>query len=268
MRVIKGSLLLFILMTLLSPAAVAGGWWSSIGLEGQPVGLGESIDLKVSEVAFDSMEEAEEAKGRQFFAYLVQDFDRAALDDAMTRPNPGDWWTPLSEPILVGEVRLLDWSSNVAKGRVELDVPQVPPGTYFLMLCEAGCDVALGNLIPSKVEVTADVLAAQTMRRLQQAEADLTLALQRSRSELRETRSTLRETRSEAAEQNQRINKLESQLIEAQKPDSPPWIPFAGWFLAGAAAASFLRRGRSHANRDQIMVERIPDDPRELINSP
>ena len=269
MRATKAFVLLLLLSMLLAPPAVAGGWWSSIGFEGQPIGLGESIDLKMSEVMFDSLEEAEEARGQDFYAYLVADFDQTALDDAMSRPNPGDWWTPLSEPIPAGTVELLGWDANLAKARVELNVPQVSPGMYFLMLCDAGCNVALGNLIPSRVNVTDDVLAAQTTRRLQQAEADLTLALQRSRSELRQTRSTLRGALSDDALQDQRIDKLESQLIEVRKPESPPWITYAGWFFAGVGAAFlFLRRGRSRVSREEVSIERIPDDARELINSP
>lgn len=269
MRAIKSSVLLLLLSILLAAPAFAGGWWSSIGLEGQPVGLGESVDLKVSEVMFDSIEDAEEAKEQDFYAYLVADFDKAALDEAMSRPHAGDWWTPLSEPILVGSVELMGWDSNLADGRVELDVPQIPPGSYYLMLCDAGCEVALGNLIPSRINVTDDVLAAQTTRRLQRAEAHLTLALQRSRSELRETRSTLRQALSDDARQDQDITRLESELIEAQKPDSPPWTAYAGWFFAGLAAAFLLlQRRKVNASGDQTVVERIPDDARELINAP
>lgn len=269
MRAIKGSLLLFLLSALLAPPAAAGGWWSSIGLEGQPVGIGESIDLRVSEVMFHSIEEAEEAKGQKFFAYLVKNFDQAALDDAMTRADPGDWWTPLSEPIQAGTVELADWDSNLAKARVDLEVPPIPPGGYYLMLCDAGCAVALGDLIPSGVIVTEDVVAAQAARRLQEVEADLTLALQRARSEVRETRATLRQTRSDDAQQNERIDDLGAQLIEAQKPDSPPWIAYAGWFFAGLAIAFlFLRRGQSHARPDQMVIERIPDDARDLVDAP
>lgn len=269
MRLIKVSLLLLLQTSLLTPSAVAGGWWSSIGLEGQPLGIGESIEVTVSEVMFDSLDEAEAAKEQAFFAYLVRAFDRAALEDAMTRPNPGEWWRPTSEPILAGTVELMQWDANLAKGRVALDVPDVPPGPYFLMLCDAGCDVALGDLIPSRVDITDDVLAAQTTRRLQEAEADLTLALQRSRSELRETRSSLRRAQANDAEQDRRIGKLETDLAEASKPESPPWITYAGWFSAGATAVFlFLRRRRADADRNEILIERIPDDARELINSP
>lgn len=268
MRTVRCSLLLLLLGTFLAPSAGAGGWWSSIGLEGQPVGMGESIDLGVSEVMFDSIEEAEEAQGQEFFAYLVRDFDQAALDDAMTRADPGKWWRPTSQPIQVGTVELTDWDSNLAKGRVDLEVPEIEPGSYFLMLCDAGCGVPLGNLIPSGVTVTDDVVAAQTARRLQELEADLTLALQQSRSELRQTRSTLRQALSDDAKRDQRIAQLEAELVEAQDQEPVPWVAYAGWFFAGGATVFLLLRlRRSRGQKEEMLIERVPDDARELIDS-
>jgi hypothetical protein len=268
MRSLKTLLLSLLLTSLLAPPAIAGGWWSSIGLEGQPVGRGESIYLKVSEVMFDTLQQAEQAKRETYFAYLVRGFDQEALDDAMTRANPGDWWNPTSEPIRAGDVRLINWDSNLAKGRVQLNVPDVPPGSYYLMLCDLGCEVTLGNLVPSQVNVTNDVLAAQTTRRLQQTEADLTLALQRSRSELRETRLTIRQALSNNANQVDRIKTLETKLADATRTEPQPWIGYAGWFVAGVIGALLFLLRTSKRSQTNVLMERVPDDARELINSP
>ncbi len=269
MKRLGAPLLSLLLTTVLVGPAHAGGWWSNIGLDGQPLGMGESISLRVSEVMFDSIEEAEEAKNVAFFAYLVRDFDQAALDEAMNRANPGDWWEPRSDPVRVGTVELIKWDGNLAKARVRLDVPQIADGSYYLMLCDLGCKVALGSVIPSRVSVTRDVLVAQTTRRLEQTEANLTMAVQRSRSELRETRRTLRQTLSDDARQADAIQALERQLADARRPEPSPWIAYAGWFFAGAAVMLVLARGRHRSRSDlDSMIEGIPDDPRELTRTP
>lgn len=272
MRTLKLTVLALSLLSVLAPPARAGGWWSGIGLEGQPVGIGESIELHAGEVMFETLGEAERARMQTFYAYLVMEFDEKALDEAMSRGEPGDWWSPLTEPIRIGTVELFGWDANLAKARVRLDVPQVAPGPYSLMLCDEGCEVPLANVIPSGVEVTTDALAARTMRRLQDAEADLALALQRTRNDVRQTRAAMRHALSEDAEQDaaqgERIRVLGKQLADVPRPDGPPWFAYAGWFFAGGAAALLLV-GRRHLRRreHEMFVERIPDDARELTTT-
>lgn len=266
----SGALLIALLVTVLVPGpAKAGGWWSGIGLEGQPIGMGETISLRVSEVMFDTIEEADRARNQTFYAYLVRSFDEEALDKAMARANPGDWWTPTSEPIRVGSVDLGNWDANLAKARVTFAVPRIAEGSYYLMLCDPGCDIPLGNLTPSEVSITTDVVAARTTRRLVEAEADLTLALQRSRADLRETRDMLRQALSDDADQTDRINALERQLTETQAPDQTPWIAYGGWFIGGAAIALLLgRRRRQSPLNWSAPTETIPDDAGELTRIP
>ncbi len=262
-------LLGLLLMTLLVGPAHAGGWWTNAGLDGQPFGMGESISLRVPNVMFDSIEEAEEAKNDAFFTYLVHDFDQAALDEAMKRAQPGDWWEPRSEPLRVGTIDLIKSDGNLATARVRLDVPQIGERSYYLMLCDLGCETALGSVIPARVSVTADVLAAQTSRRLERTEAGLTAALQRSRSEMRETRRALRRSLSNDAKQADAIQALERQLANTRRSEPPPWIAYAGWFFAGAAIMLVLARGRRQSrNGHNSMINRIPDDARELTRTP
>lgn len=267
MRMLKLGLLSLSVVAGLASPALAGGWWSSIGLDGQPVGIGESFRHHVSEVMFDTIEEAERAKEQTFFVYLVRHFDEGALDDALGRADPGDWWRPVTEPIRAGTVELTSWDANLAEARVRLDVPGVSPGSYHLMLCDAGCDRPLGNLIPAGVTVTDDVLAAQTTRRLLETEARLSLAVQRTRNDLRATRRTLGDVTSRVAAQERRVEALEPR--PAQTPESPetsPWIAYAGWFVAGGA--TLLAISRRRPIREPAGAGRIPDDARELVGTP
>ncbi len=268
MRRLKVSLLVLLLASLVALPARAGGWWSSIGLDGQPVGIGESFSLRVAEIMFDSIEEAGRAEAQTFYAYLVREFDEAALDDAMSRRDPGEWWTPLTEPVRAGTVELFGWDANLAKARVRVDVPRVAPGSYSLMMCDEGCDVPLGNLIPSRVDVVPGALAAEIARRLQETEAKLGLALQRARNDLRETRSILRQALAGDAGEAERLRALETRIDDAAKPRVPPWVAVAGWFLAGVAAALLLvTRRRRRPVEVERLIERIPDDARELTTT-
>jgi len=265
MKRLSTALLGLLLTMVLAAPSQAGGWWSSIGLEDQPVGIGETISLRVSAVMF-APDKAEDAKDGAFFAYLVEDFDQTALEKAMTVSDPGEWWEPSSEPIRVGDVELINWDANLAQARVRLDVPQVREGSYYLMLCDLGCNVALGNLIPSRVSVTANALAAKTARRLEQTKADL-LALKRSRSDLRGTRRTLRQALSHDTIQTEAIQVLEQQLAETHEAGSQPWATYAGWFFAGVAIALLFGRRRARSRVDPV-IGGIPDDARELTTVP
>jgi hypothetical protein len=107
-------------LVLLQQPASAGGWWTSLGLRNQYLGIGESVTVRVSEVLFVSIQEAERAEESAFYAYLVKDFDERRLDRSMTRPNTGRWWRPLSPVIKAGEVTLTKRNANLAQGRAHL----------------------------------------------------------------------------------------------------------------------------------------------------
>jgi hypothetical protein len=241
--------------------ARAGGWWTTLDIPTY-VGVGEALDVKIDEVMYESIEGAQRAAETPFFAYLVESFDRDRLDRAMTRPQPGEWWRPLGTPIEVGTVTLFGRDANVMKGRVHIDMPDVVPGRYFLMLCDEGCRSPLGNHIPVPVTVPADPFAARTARRLESTNERMTLALARLRSELRQTRRQLA-----------KANGVESEPVEAvaasnnpPEEGTPPWIAYAGWFIAGLSLAVVIGRSRGKGANPDILID-IPDDARQLTKT-
>lgn len=231
--------------------------------------MGESLTLHVSDVLFETIEDAQRARHVDCYAYLVHGFDRRALERAMSRPEPGRWWDPSGPITKIGTVELVHSDGNLVPARVRLTIPQVPPGSYDLMLCDSGCRTPLANLIPSAVHVTDDPVAAQTSRKLQDRNARLDLALAQVRSDLRDARRELRKVERDAAKANDAVARLNARLVTPRARPATPWVAYAGWFLAGAAIALLASRRRLRtppASRDAI-VERIPDDARELVGS-
>jgi hypothetical protein len=255
-------------LMLLQTSASAGGWWTTVDLHDQYLGVGESLKIKVSEVLYGSIEEAKEAQGINYYAYLVKEFDRGLLERAMTRPDPDRWWRPLSPVINAGEVTLFEGDANLTRGRLHLLIPEIPPGRYSLMLCDADCRTPLGNHIPVPVNVTEDVLAAKTARRLDGTNERLRLALARVRRDVRQTQRQVRHVQNQANEEEGAATLPEKPASDADE-GMPPWITYAGWFIAGAAAAlSLTRRRRQTSSHPDLVIERIPDDARELTRTP
>lgn len=251
-------------------AAAGGGWWTSIDVHDQFLGRGESLRVKVDEVLFDSIEAAEEAEQTQYFAYLVEDFDRRALDRAMSRRNPKDWWEPVGRVFQTGTVTFENRDANLTEGRVHLEVPEVPPGRYFLMLCDAGCRTPLANHIPVRVHIASDMLAAQTTRRLDRVNERLSLALAQVRRDVRRTERELRQAEASSAQAAEAAEEAAApQPVPVTDRDTTPWswIPYAGWFLAGAAVTLVLARRRLESRFPDIIINEVPDDARELTKT-
>lgn len=251
-------------VVVLQHPASAGGWWTTLDLHNQYLGIGETLTVKVSEVLYGSIDEAERAEQTPFYAYLVKHFDERLLDRAMTRPNPKRWWRPLSPVIKVGQVTLFARDANLTRGRAHLSIPDVPPGRYSLMLCDEGCQTPLGNHVPIPVMVSSDPLAAQTARRLGETNERMTLALARVRHDLRQAQRQLRQTEADAAKATEAVARLAETPASNADTTAPHWIEYAGWFSAGAFAAYVIARRQRPARYPDALIERIPDDPREL----
>ena len=248
--------------------ARAGGWWSSIDV-GRYLGIGETVTAR-AEVWFPSLELAEDARQDVYHAYLARGIDRERLEQAMTRAEPKDWWTQPAEMMLVGDVRLRSWDANIAIATAHVTVPHVAPGSYHLMLCDAGCITPLGNVIPLRVDVAADVLLAKTARKLEATNERSELALARVRSDLRRVAAHVEGAQTKAAETRARVARLQARLSLSNEQRPSPWIVYAGWFAAGAASALAVVRRRKVALRAQTQppVAEVPDDARELIRNP
>lgn len=259
-------------------AASGGGWWSSVGLVGSDLGIGEKLKVR-TEVWFRTMETAARARNTPYYAYLVRGADYAALDRAMSRPQPRRWWEPPEESIPVGEVELTRWDSNIAQATANITIPDLAPGRYSLMLCDGGCTTPLANIIPQRVRVTPETLAAETARKLVRADARSRVAVSRLRYDLRATRRQLARAKSAAAEATEDVARLQERVSSQSPSTSPqtersvtPWWAFAGWFFGGAtlafAATPLLTRRRRPARAPEevgvVGVVRVPDDAREL----
>lgn len=258
-----------VITSALAPPARAGGWWTYIGLDGQRLGIGESITLR-TEVEYPTDQEAEEARGSDYYVYLVKGVDVQALKWAMSRPQPEHWWNPPAEMTLIGDVSLAYyWDSGRARSTAELTIPDMPTGRYDLMLCDRGCRNPLGNLIPAHVEVVDDPLAAQTSRKLQDATERTSLALARLRHDLRQSDRKFRVAKADAADASERVAALSKRVASiATEPPSTPWPSYLAWFVGGIGIASAVVRGRRRVFlTTETPVEHIPDDARELAGS-
>jgi hypothetical protein len=265
MRRMALSVLAASMLSLSQAPASAGGWWTTLDLHDQYLGTGESFTIKVREILFDSIEAAERAEHTAYFAYLVKDFDRRALDRAMSRPDPKNRWRPFGPVVQVGIVTPSGRDANLSRGSVDIDVPDVAPGAYWIMLCDAGCRTPLGNHIPVPVNVISDALAAQTARRFHQANERLTFSLAQVRGDVRRMQRKVRELRADAADA---VAEPEPTVVIERATSRPSWIPYAGWFVAGAAVALiFARRRREEKQLPEILIEPAPDDARELIET-
>jgi hypothetical protein len=109
----------------------------------------------------------------------------------MTRSDPKRWWRPLTPVVKAGQVTLFEGDANFTQGQLHLAVPEVPAGRYYLMLCDLGCRIPLGNHIPVPVIVAVDPVVAKTVRRLEESNERLRLALARIRRDVRHTQRQL-----------------------------------------------------------------------------
>lgn len=256
------------LLLLSQVPASAGGWWTDLDLDSPYLGIGESFTTTAPEVLFDSIEAAERAERDQYYAYLVTDFDHRSLERATERANPGDWWRPVGPVFQAGTVTLIGRDANLARGRVHVTVPEIAPGPYWLMLCDLGCRTPLANHTPVPVTVTADALAAETARRLNRSNERMSVALDRVRRDLQRTNRKLRQVRADAAAVADAVAEPKQAPASDRDTSGAPWLPYAGWFVAGAAVSFMLVRRRRKAGVPEIIIERVPDDARELTKAP
>jgi hypothetical protein len=261
---------------LLTPqAAIGGGWWSYIHVNRSTVATGQRVEVDMA-VAFSSAAAAEEARemGR-FYVYLLRGFDYSVVERVMREPSPRNWWSlGGAEAIRVGQVAVSVSDANLARARAAFTVPELPPATYHLMLCDAGCAEPLADVIPAKgFTVVADPATAQMAQRVDRLER-----------RIRTQAGQLVAARADAdwawvAARNARsaVEQLERRVLPPadEGRSSPPvarWA-YAGWLvagtLAGALALLVLRRRPSRPPRPAQDAGWHPCDEelRELLSS-
>ena len=149
-------------------AAAGGGWWSSIHVDRAPVAPGQRVELDAT-IAFSSNAAARAAqRAGRFSVYVLRGFDDSALERAMRKRSPGDWWSlGGAEAIRVGPVTIGGLDANLARATAAFTLPEIPPATYHLMLCDAGCTEPLMDVIPTGgFTVVADPATARMAKRV------------------------------------------------------------------------------------------------------
>jgi hypothetical protein len=135
---------------ILLPSAPAGGWWTSIRLDRTRVSVGEELKVHAN-VMFRSIDAAKAAQnGKAFYIYLLREFDYSVVQRAMREPSPRNWWSVGSvEAFRVGRLAIDGQESNLGVAKASFPVPDVRPGQYAVMFCDAGCAHPLADVIPT-----------------------------------------------------------------------------------------------------------------------
>jgi hypothetical protein len=253
--------LLLVLALLAGPLvqpARAGGWWSTIVVEGPYLGAGETVPVR-AEFLFPSIAAAERAqRSGEYYAYVVRGIDRRALDRAVNGPQPKQWWTPPSEIYRSGTVRLSGFDGNFAVARARVTVPDLPPGRYSVMLCTDGCTDPLGDVVPTGVRVTRDASLAATARGLA-AELDrMDLKESRARHELRQSVRRSRDLRDRLSAAERKIEDLRERvrdLAVAPRADNRAGPGgSAAYFLLGLVAGGAIALGGRGVSRRRARI--------------
>jgi hypothetical protein len=157
---------------LVPQAAVGGGWWSYIDVNRSHVAPGQRVELEET-VAFSSAAAAQAARQTHpFYVYLLRGFDYAIVEQAMRKPSPGKWWSlGGAEAIKVGRVTVSVLDANLGRATAAFTVPELPPATYHLMLCDMACREPLADVIPAQgLTVVADPATARIANRVDRME--------------------------------------------------------------------------------------------------
>jgi hypothetical protein len=266
---------------LLTPqTAAGGGWWSYIDVNRSTVAPGQHVEVNEA-VAFSSAAAAEEAQetGR-FYVYLLRGFDYSIVERAMRKPSPRNWWSlGGAEAIQVGQVAVSVSDANLGRATAAFTVPELPPATYHLMLCDTACADPLADVIPAKAfTVVADPATAQMAQRVDRLERRIRNQagqLAAARADAVRALVAARNARSEVERLKARVSSL---VDEGRSTPPVPRSAYAGWLVAGVLVGTLavlvLRRRRSRPSRSGPLPparaagwHRSDEELRELLSS-
>ncbi|HEX2045516.1 MAG TPA: hypothetical protein VHF23_07820 [Gaiellaceae bacterium] len=244
------------LVLLPAPHADAGGWWSYVEADRSTVAPGQRVKLG-EQVMFRSAAAAREATDEGgFHVYLLRGFDYSVVERAMEKPWPRSWWSlGDADAIRVAGVDIDVSDGNLARAHASFTVPALTPGTYHLMLCDAGCRRPLADVIPAAgFTVVADPATARLAERVERLE----VRLRRRSSRVAHVRAlagrahvVARRARVELGRLQARMEALERRAGRAEAERASRPADEAGWLLAGGLAGALvaltLRRRRSPA---------------------
>jgi hypothetical protein len=273
MLCVRWTLVASLLLVLTPAPAAAGGWWTFVDMDRSTVAVGQKAKVR-TQVMFSSIEAARDARDEgQFYVYALRGVDDAMLLRAMNKPFRAGWWSlEDADAVKLGRVVLRVTNANLAWARASFTVPDLPPASYDLMLCDAGCARPLADVIPtSGFTVAADPATAKLAARADRLQDQLLRLEQRLAGERRASRAA--EAQAEVAREGieERLRLL-SLVAAEDSPDSSPWT-FVPWLLAGmflgALAAMALRRVRSLGRPGNAAESWKPSDEelRDLLSS-
>lgn len=236
-------------------AATAGGWWSYVDVNRSHVAPGQRVEIDET-VAFSSVAAAEEAQetGR-FYVYLLRGFDYSVVERALRKASPRNWWSlGDAEAIRVGQVTVSVSDANLGKATAAFTMPEIPPATYHLMLCDTACTAPLADAIPATdFTVVADPASAQMAQRADRMERWIRNQARKLADARTDTDRALVAARNARSEVEQLKARASSQAVERRSSPRVARWAYAGWFVAGvligALALIVLRRGRSKPSR-------------------
>src|ERR671915_1215870 len=223
-------------LLLVPQSASGGGWWTYVDVTRSPVAPGQRVEVGAT-VAFSSAAAAEAARHR-FSVYLLRGFDDSVVERAMRKPSPGNWWSlGGAEAIQVGQVAVNVSDANLGRTTAAFTVPELPPATYQLMLCDTACTEPLADVIPVKgFTVVADPATArmtQRVDRLERRSRNQAGQLAAARADTDRALAAALNARSEAEQLKASVSSLANE--GGSSPLAAPWA-HAGWLVAGALA--------------------------------
>jgi multidrug efflux pump subunit AcrA (membrane-fusion protein) len=256
-------------LLLVPQAAAGGGWWSYIDLNRSHVAPGQRVELDAT-VAFRSAAAAQaEQQADRFSVYLLRGFDYSVVERAMRKASPDNWWSlGGAEAIEVGQVTVSVSDANLGRASAAFTVPELPPATYHLMLCDTACTEPLADVIPKGFTLVADPATARMAHRVDRLERrsrNQAGRLAAARADTDKALVAARKARSKVEQLEGNVASLANEGRSARL--ATPWA-YAGWLVAGALAGALallvLRRRRPGPPRGWRPSD---EELRELLSS-